>query len=881
MSFTKTILNSVRTLFKTQSSKYILKSCDGATKYRVNFTGVDKIKVGEIWFVECGAIESGCYEVLNNTDEQLEEYNSDECVFIEYDDCYECINNNLVERVHLTVNDEIDDIIIDSVLNSPQQNCHRWDRCDGGSGNIYTVTSYTAPDDTVLYYGVCYEISDDIELAEPTDLSSIPSNQFFGKCSFCSPCNLGCTLEFGPVSPTPGVSESATPTLTPTMTPTMTQTPSNTQTPQLSVSVTPTQTPTVTPTQTPTVTPTQSEPALYSRFALNTCCDNHHPDVDPLTEANILNSLNVGQGDIVSLDGICYIIGVPIPNEAPDTPSEQVSYDDCDTCLSNVPNGNRCAYTYVACFENDFNGGDLMAADTYKNTLLATVNPVGGLYEHLQFQDSVTNAVNQVVPFIDCYTYYSTYDETQTFQSYEDIHSGCCDSDKCAGAYVVMRTCDVYNGSVSVLDGEQLEALTYMPCSFGETGGDGGGTLELDDTVQMPELLGSTHILGNKQQDIIISDGFSGICYTIVGNTNTLNSYQSSSNVGTEPYTNAGVVNNCDNGDCHCLSNIDVENLNSGAEQLYYLECGDTGLPLTSSINVNGSSTGTITDCINVNSLVWYRNNNNLIEDIQFDYDSSTECTGYDYFDEITLCCDSTDSPITGSVGLPSSLNAGYGSYVVIEGDAYFISGEPTATGTEYPNATGTYTSCQDAVNNATNGCRYDLLSCCGDGGANGASTYPSFAIQTSTIYDINETYFTNLVPPYQGITEKCMSIQEYSGDYDINNSNPFLNYMIPNGDGCVNRCSRCSYVVRPCGWSTGFIIVVIESQPGMSVGSVWQDTGLASWISVNQPGQYTALCYTLLDPTQNNGTFYGSYSTAYTNTQTSVSGCSSASCNT
>lgn len=71
-------------------TQYILQSCDGDLRYKVNFTGATNLNVGETWFIECGGIQSGCYQVEENTDERLEEYNSDECTFIEFDDCDGC-----------------------------------------------------------------------------------------------------------------------------------------------------------------------------------------------------------------------------------------------------------------------------------------------------------------------------------------------------------------------------------------------------------------------------------------------------------------------------------------------------------------------------------------------------------------------------------------------------------------------------------------------------------------------------------------------------------------------------------------------------------------------------------------------------------------------
>ena len=70
--------------------KYILQSCNGDFKYKVNFTGATSLNVGEIWYVECGGIESGCYEVIEDNGEILDEYNSDECTFIEFEDCDGC-----------------------------------------------------------------------------------------------------------------------------------------------------------------------------------------------------------------------------------------------------------------------------------------------------------------------------------------------------------------------------------------------------------------------------------------------------------------------------------------------------------------------------------------------------------------------------------------------------------------------------------------------------------------------------------------------------------------------------------------------------------------------------------------------------------------------
>ena len=919
---------------------------------------------------------------------------------------------------------------VDSVLNEPQQNCYRWDRCDGGSGNIYTVTSYTPTDDTVLYYGVCYEQSNDIVIAEPTDLSSIPSNQFFGKCSLCSPCNLGCSLTFGPVSPsvtptntvtptqtpsnsvtpsttpsitptttpsntttpsvtsTPDESPSTTPSITPTTTPsntttpsvtpsvTPTTTPSNTATPSVTptptISVTPTVTPsspedvtwyrvglccesdtppvvdlgvsggtanpndgllydgvsislasggnpssdvidaselianycstitcpsltpttTVTPTTTPTTTPTitttptnsvtptvtatpsSSVPETYSRYSLNTCCDNHYPGVVTITEANILDSLGVGEGDIVALDGICYTIFQPIPNEAPNTPSTQVSYVDCETCLSNVSVTNRCAHTYVACFEDSYGAGDLMAAPTRVNTLISTNNPVGTADENIKFTHNVDNSDGTEVSFDDCYTYDPTYNSSHTFKIQTDQHNGCCaDSVKCGGAYVILRTCDDYVGSVTSLNGQQLEALTLMPCEFVSGSSIGGGVVQLTDTIQSPELLGSEYYLGTSQDTIIYNDGFSGICFTIVGNTSNLNSQQTQLQ-GTDWVTESQVVTNCNYSDCHCLNDIVFTNNNISPYTIKYLECGVTGPGNFTSVPVPAGGTTTLTDCINVNSLVLYRTNDGQIANVDFDYGSVGSCDEYTYFSGLDLCCDSTDTPITGPVGFLNTLNVSVNDYVVVNGDAYQVTGTTTSNGTQYPSATGGYTSCSDAVSNATNPCRYDMEPCCTQVG--GPSYYSPFTLELNIILTIGDTYYTTQPNPYPGVTDKCMSVQSYTGTYPVDTL--YQQTMLSNGNGCINRCSRCSYLVRPCGWSTNYILWNVNTQVGMTVGSVWEDTGLAAWLSANLPGAPSADCVEILS-TSPTGGLLGNYGSAYNFTQTLVTGCSDPAC--
>ena len=57
--------------------KYIIENCDSGLKYRINFTGSTTLDIDNVWYIECGGIEKGCYRVLPNNDEILDEYEDD------------------------------------------------------------------------------------------------------------------------------------------------------------------------------------------------------------------------------------------------------------------------------------------------------------------------------------------------------------------------------------------------------------------------------------------------------------------------------------------------------------------------------------------------------------------------------------------------------------------------------------------------------------------------------------------------------------------------------------------------------------------------------------------------------------------------------------
>jgi len=167
---------------------------------------------------------------------------------------------------------------------------------------------------------------------------------------------------------------------------------------------------------------------------------------------------------------------------------------------------------------------------------------------------------------------------------------------------------------------------------------------------------------------------------------------------------------------------------------------------------------------------------------------------------------------------------------------------------------------------------------CCDD---NGVSYYSPFTLEIFNILNINDNFYTMVPPPYPNITDKCMRVQSYSGTYPVDTT--FQQSMTYNGNGCINRCSRCGYAVRPCGWPTSaYILWTVNPQVGMTTGTIWYDSGLANWISTNFPGSTILLptnCLTILTSTPSGSLVSGGAHDGYNYTINSVSSCSDSTC--
>src|SRR6056300_1226179 len=99
-----------------------------------------------------------------------------------------------------------------------------------------------------------------------------------------------------------------------------------------------------------------------------------------------------------------------------------------------------------------------------------------------------------------------------------------------------------------------------------------------------------------------------------------------------------------------------------------------------------------------------------------------TPSVSWDYFSAPTICCDSTDTPITGNIAIQSSYLLDSGDITILNGHAYTLGIKQPAVGDEtfITDVVGDFSTCEQAVSYAvylsgtTSGCRYTFSACCG-----------------------------------------------------------------------------------------------------------------------------------------------------------------------
>ena len=241
-----------------------------------------------------------------------------------------------------------------------------------------------------------------------------------------------------------------------------------------------------------------------------------------------------------------------------------------------------------------------------------------------------------------------------------------------------------------------------------------------------------------------------------------------------------------------------------------------------------------------------------------------TPSTSWDYFSPPTLCCDSTDTPITGNIAILSSYLLDSGDITILNGHAYTLGTKQTAVGDEtfITDVVGDFSTCEQAVGYAvtnvsgqTSGCRYTFSACCG---VDSIVYVDSFSIQGAnpSSYAVIDSWILNA--PYtivdtSGIINVCVSLNDYNSSVTIDNTE-LTNYsLVDIGYNCgQNRCSRCMYIVEPCSDPGTYLKWVINPNNSYDyeIGDVFSGSNINGYQVTSSTYEITGNCLNIVSNT-------------------------------
>jgi hypothetical protein len=236
----------------------------------------------------------------------------------------------------------------------------------------------------------------------------------------------------------------------------------------------------------------------------------------------------------------------------------------------------------------------------------------------------------------------------------------------------------------------------------------------------------------------------------------------------------------------------------------------------------------------------------------------------WDYFSSPTLCCNSTDTPITGNIAILSSYSLDSGDITIINGHAYTLGTKQTAVGDEtfITDIVGLFATCEQAVGYAvtnvsgtTSGCRYTFSACCG---VDSIVYVDSFSIQGAnpSSYAVIGSWILNA--PYSivdtsGIINVCVSLNDYNSSVTIDNTE-LTNYsLVDIGYNCgQNRCSRCAYLVEPCSDPGTYLKWVVNPNNSYDyeIGDVFSGSNINGYQVSSSSYEITGHCLSIVDNT-------------------------------
>jgi len=240
-----------------------------------------------------------------------------------------------------------------------------------------------------------------------------------------------------------------------------------------------------------------------------------------------------------------------------------------------------------------------------------------------------------------------------------------------------------------------------------------------------------------------------------------------------------------------------------------------------------------------------------------------TPSTSWDYFSAPTLCCDSTDTPITGNIAILSSYLLDSGDITILNGHAYTLGTKQPAVGDEtfITDVVGDFSTCEQAVSYAvglsgtTSGCRYTFSACCGVDSLVYVDPFSIQGANPSSYVAINSWI---LNAPYtiidaSGIVNACVTLNDFNSSISIDNTELTSYTIIDDGYECgENRCSRCMYVVEPCSDPGTYLRWIINpnSSYDYEVGDVFSGSNINGYQVSSSTYEITGHCLTIVDNT-------------------------------
>lgn len=349
----------------------------------------------------------------------------------------------------------------------------------------------------------------------------------------------------------------------------------------------------------------------YSAWGLVPCCDNY-ANVQTIGSAWIEDGLNIGQGDYVQLDGVCYQLASAI-QEAQTTPGTQIAFQTCELCLAASNQSAWCVYEYISCVESQLGVGNMTVNPILVNAIVPTSDPVGTNYEVVKLKMEVDNGTPTPLTIHPCYTYNNVYNPAVgDYSVFDNSPVNCCELQKCDIAYLKIEACT---------DGIAQTGVASIQCNDIID-----NNLTNNTTFASPGIYESFGVPYGQSWQPYVLGGVS--CHTIVGGNDLSITSNQLTSTGiswvNEPTTDFSPTINCNSDECGCYSDVQVTNNTLDPITINVNRCDSTDI---FSYTIQSGETFTVTTCISLPYLMYNLTSNGYdFADVTIDTSSAIPC---------------------------------------------------------------------------------------------------------------------------------------------------------------------------------------------------------------------------------------------------------------